>query len=160
MNENKIQSLLRSKYNQTSKIIIENIYFFRYDWESDVFIVKTNGYIYEIEIKISVSDFKADSKKVDKHNRLKSKLGFIPNKFFYCTPKGLLKLTDIPDYAGLIEIGEGGFIENKKEAPFLHKEKLDYHKKITDKLYNRWRAEVVHVKNLRQLLNNPNLFNQ
>jgi hypothetical protein len=91
-------------------------------------------------------------------NRLKSKSGFIPNKFFYCTPKGLLKLSDIPDYAGLIEISEIGFIENKKEAPFLHKEKLDYHKKITDKLYTRWRNEVVNNRLLKQELNKPNLF--
>ena len=157
MNENKIQRRLRSKYHQTSKIIIENIYFFRYDWESDMFIVKNNGYIYEIEIKISVSDFKSDRKKIDKHNRLKSKSGFIPNKFFYCTPKGLLKISDIPEYAGLIEIGEMGEY-NIKEAPFLHKEKLDYHKKITDKLYNRWRNEVQNVRILQDLLNKPSIF--
>jgi hypothetical protein len=157
MNETKLQRLIRSKYHQTSKIIIENIYFFSYDWESDVFIVKNNGYIYEVEIKISLSDFKADLKKVEKHRQLKEQSGFIPNKFFYCTPKGLLKLEDIPEYAGLIET-DSLCTENTKEAPFLHKNKISYHEKLTTKLYRRWRNEAQKVRELELKIKTPNLF--
>lgn len=43
-------------------------------WESDYFgIAKGSGYVYEIEVKMSKSDFKADFKKVQKHLMLKSK---------------------------------------------------------------------------------------
>jgi hypothetical protein len=42
-----------------------------FDWESDFFFVsKDKGYAYEIEIKISKGDFKADFKKGDKHHLL------------------------------------------------------------------------------------------
>lgn len=38
-----------------------------FNWESDYFGMTRAGYCIEVEIKISVSDFNADSKKIDKH---------------------------------------------------------------------------------------------
>lgn len=163
--ENKIQRLLRSKYLSTSKYIIENIYFFKHNWESDMFILKTNGYVYEIEIKISISDFKADRKKDEKHNTLANG-GLRPNKFFYCLPKEIADKVEIPKYAGLIVVTELGVFV-KKEAPFLHKDKLEVDKKIANKMYSRWRTEVFNVRQLKEdikilkrRLDSPNLFNQ
>jgi hypothetical protein len=37
-----------------------NRYIFGYDWESDFFSVTKTGYCYEVEVKISKSDYKAD----------------------------------------------------------------------------------------------------
>lgn len=42
-----------------------------FDWESDVFAITKSGYSIEIEVKISISDFRADFKKQDKHYLLK-----------------------------------------------------------------------------------------
>ena len=47
-----------------------NVYLF--DWEADLLSLTKAGYIHEYEIKISRSDFMADSKKVDKHQALKN----------------------------------------------------------------------------------------
>jgi len=163
--EKSIQRMIRSRYANSSKYIIENLYFFSRDWESDMFIVKTNGYIYEVEIKISVSDFKADLNKTNKHTTLK--LGqFKPNKFFYCIPESLVDKVDVPDYAGLIIISQSLGCCTRKEAPFLHKNKLEVDSKIAQKMYNRWRSAIVdnitlkqEIKNLKRVINEPNLFN-
>ena len=163
--EHAFQKLIRSKYHQTSKYIIENLYFFSHDWESDMFIVKNNGYIYEIEIKISVSDFKADLKKTKKHQSLQSG-NFIPNKFFYCIPEAIKDQVTLPKYAGLLTVSEFGSIKTAKEAPFLHKDKIEVESNIAQKLYRRWRTEVINnrqlkqdMKYLRESIGKPNLFN-
>jgi hypothetical protein len=65
-----IQKRLRQKFD-THKYILENSYI--YDWESDFFSRTASGYAVEIEIKISLSDFKADFKKEHKHKIIKLK---------------------------------------------------------------------------------------
>ena len=57
-----------------------------------------------------------------------------PNKFYYCVPDGLVKKEEIPAYAGLIYIKdkEASII---KEAPFLHKNKLDLRNILLNKFY-------------------------
>lgn len=49
----------------------------------------------------------------------------IPNRFYFATPAGLVKLDDIPSYAGLIEVGPGGVSTVLKKAPLIHKGKSD-----------------------------------
>lgn len=47
---------------------------------------------------------------------------FIPNKFYYCCPEGLLKKEDIPEYAGLLYYNaENKQIYEVKKAPHIHK---------------------------------------
>lgn len=50
---------------------LSNSYVF--DWESDFFSVSKTGYCYEVEIKISRSDFIADFKKLNKHALFKDR---------------------------------------------------------------------------------------
>lgn len=70
--------------------------------EADIFLVTPSGYLYEYEVKITRSDFFADFKKTNKHDLVKS--GRRSNYFTYITPKDLVKLDEIPRYAGLIEV--------------------------------------------------------
>lgn len=49
---------------------IENTYFF--NWESDFFCMSKSDYMYEFEIKLSYSDFKADFNKKEKHIKLQA----------------------------------------------------------------------------------------
>jgi len=67
MTAKEINKKLRDKFD-THKYILENSYV--YNWESDFFSVTSSGYAQEIEIKISLSDFKADFNKIDKHKVL------------------------------------------------------------------------------------------
>lgn len=50
---------------------INNQYIFRYDWESDFFAMSSSGYGVEVEVKVSVSDFKKDFLK-EKHKIFKA----------------------------------------------------------------------------------------
>jgi len=98
--------------------------------EADVFMVgKSNMLVTEIEVKVSLSDFKADFKKTFKHKKLSEvrdniygQLNWIlPSRFYFACPYGLIPLELIPDYAGLIYVKEDGSIEYQKSAPKLHK---------------------------------------
>lgn len=67
MTAKEINKKLRKKF-ESHKYILENSYV--YDWESDFFSITPSGYAIEIELKVSLSDFKADFKKIEKHKIL------------------------------------------------------------------------------------------
>ena len=145
-----VDKALRGYFENNSRYMVSNVYAFDHNYlETDFLVVKENGIILDIEIKVSLSDFKADFKK-KKHEILKN--GFIvldrfyartekdglkrydvgdkiyieiPNRFYFCVPESLLdKVKDLlPDYAGLFYVTEFGGIRKYKEAKLLHKEK-------------------------------------
>lgn len=134
------------------KYLIYNAFVF--DWESDFFSLSEAGYIYEVEIKVTRSDFKDDFNKKDKHILLESSdtQQFIkkPNKFFYAVPKGLLATYEIPEYAGLIEVESRNMVANVvKDAPFLHKDRIfdNYKENLLDKFYFRYRELLREQEN-------------
>ena len=207
--ERKILTTLRRHFDG-HKYQLMNTYIF--NWESDYFGITSSGYIYEIEVKISRSDFKADLKKVNKHSAIKGTVNKetkftqrgqtcyefdypettweriidkktgrsdynkilkgtyrtcrawtygeinkkhidmnprylystvdirnipkVPNRFYYCAPKGMIKVHEVPAYAGLITI-ENNCIEVVKTAPFIHKDKIDLTKILLNKFYHR-----------------------
>jgi hypothetical protein len=138
-------------------IALQNAFFNRGKWEADVLsVVSKTEYVYEYEIKLSKSDFKADFRKKEKHEALlnngyiehkiykyirgdkpgkiykeviqvdKIKL-WIPNRFYYVCPEGILEKSDMPKYAGLIYMFGNTFVNSRsfeiiKRAPLLHKE--------------------------------------
>lgn len=120
------------------KYCLKNGFVFRYDWESDYFCVNKEGYSFEIEVKISKADFKNDFKK-EKHKLFldKDTKRLVPNRFYYAVPRGLIKETDLPPYAGLI-IVDGSHATIEKRAPFINKKKHDFRKHLCDKFYYNW----------------------
>lgn len=127
---------------------------FMFEWESDFFSISESEYIYEVEIKVTRSDFKDDFNKKEKHILLESndnqRFNKKPNKFFYACPKGLLSTYEIPEYAGLIEISSRNTTAVVvKDAPFLHKNKIfpEYKEALMDKFYRRYR-DIILEKNL------------
>lgn len=100
-----------------AKYLMENVYHF--NLESDFLSVSKTGYITEIEIKLSRSDFRSDFKKTLslswRDRRLKSeallkhdeiaagRYGGLKH-FYFCCPEGMVSVDEIPDHAGLIEI--------------------------------------------------------
>lgn len=160
--EGSILRLLHGHYSTTAKYKISNIYIFKHDWETDFFIVqRASGYAYDIEVKVTKSDFYNDFNKKEKHRILKSGVyqtwretfntttqewerhhtehnwNFRPNRFYYCVPKDMIPVTDVPPYAGLIYANEIG-LTIVKEAPFIHKEKLKFESRLCYKLYCYW----------------------
>jgi hypothetical protein len=162
--EGSIIKVLESKYRDTARFRVPNIYVFKSDWETDFFVVqKASGYCYDIEIKITRSDFVADFKKRDKHSILKTgyfeykwrikegynkewteytkniEHNFRPNKFYYCVPEGLITAEEVPEYAGLMYVNNYS-VRIVKEAPFIHKEKLKFETRLCDKFYWYWKT--------------------
>lgn len=115
--------------------MIPNIYL--YGWESDFLSVSRSGYVYEYEIKLSISDFRADFKKRRRHKALKEggseKIYKTyhelkrPNYFYFTVPKDIAFKSErlCPEYAGLVVMRENivrGTVV--KKAPKLHKDKI------------------------------------
>lgn len=160
----KIVSAHLEEYYKNSRYVVPNIYLFDHPYkETDLLIVKDNGYTYDIEIKVSRSDFNADFKKVHKHSilehgyylmkkggtrlingkRKRLKAGDRvpserPNRFYFAVPEGLIKKSEVPKYAGLLHIKKDGSIKKIKEAPSLHKLKIDVEPRLCRKFYFYW----------------------
>src|SRR5574344_2298284 len=116
--EKSICEKLSGQFLSSPKYLLNNLYI--YQWESDYLGITKSDYAYEIEVKISVQDFKNDFKnKKDKHLLLencRSKQNPpCPNYFYYATPIDLIKVEDLPDYAGLIYVNDNGHIVIKKK---------------------------------------------
>lgn len=109
--------------------------------EMDVIAVTKDGYVNEFEVKMSRADFLADFKKHMKHQAYSGKIEpgrleilktYVPNRFFYCCPTGLIKPQEAPEYAGLIYFTKFQIkgqekpimkFEVVKKAPIIHKNK-------------------------------------
>lgn len=104
--------------------------------ECDVISISKSNFIYEYEVKISRSDFKADFKK-PKHtlitegkyikesvkNKAKTTFYLVSNYFYFVVPENLITIDEIPEYAGLIYINEKMEFNTIKKAPLIHKTK-------------------------------------
>lgn len=102
--------------------------------ECDVLSISKADYIYEYEIKISRADFKKDFIK-EKHTHIinekytrtrKGELVYLlPNYFNFVTPKDLISIDEVPDYAGLIYMNEDSSFTIVKKPKLLHKTKAN-----------------------------------
>jgi hypothetical protein len=66
----------------------------------------------------------------------------VPNQFYYAVPKGLVKVQEIPKYAGLLTIDKDGQVDVLKRAPYMHKRKMDMDKTLLKKYYHLWQYKV------------------
>jgi len=150
-------------------------------WDCDIFAILKSGYSEEIEIKISVADYKNDFKKkrnghqeqymgrepVKKHDLLAARSTKCPNRFWFMVPSGMLDGIEIPEYAGLIEVCNPDGISSRsgepitpslhvaKKAPLLHRDKS---RMLTDRKQHEklrvqlyWRYFTMFSKNQRSL---------
>ena len=130
-------------------------------WECDVFELTKAGYFREYEIKLSRADFRADKLKVDrrfdydtceyrarvKHDLLAGSSTEGPNYFWFVCPKGMLHVSEIPTWAGLIEAEQRPhrsqlILNTIKQAPKLHGEKL--HQDIRGHLFRTYYHRFQH----------------
>ena len=102
-------------------------------FEADVLMITKAKLVYEYEIKTSKADFKKDFTKISKHKIYSDKNPHLvkqrnypkkPNYFYYVCVEGLIKVSEIPSYAGLIYITKKGLSKEIKKAPKLHSYKF------------------------------------
>lgn len=60
----------------------------------------------------------------------------LPNRFYYACPEGLIDVSELPGYAGLIYVTSFG-CRMVKQAPFLHKNKRCFDRDLLGKYYHR-----------------------
>jgi cell division protein FtsI/penicillin-binding protein 2 len=74
----------------------------------------------------------------------------LPNYFYYVVPEGLIRVEEVPEYAGLIWIQDDWFCV-KKKAPCLHKEKYtDAQLNLGEKFYYNWETAKRTLKQVEE----------
>lgn len=120
----------------------ENVKYLISDWEYDVLSLNKSGNITEYEVKISRSDFLADKKKRKFKFYEGMHFELMPNRFYYVCPEGLIKVDEIPKYAGLIYYNDG-ILTVIKSAILIHK-----HTHNTDKI----KSKILRIQTERMYL--------
>ena len=68
VNEKNILNVLNRRFLSSPKYLFNNLYI--YKWESDYLAITSYMCAYEIEVKISIEDYRNDFKKKEKHRIL------------------------------------------------------------------------------------------
>jgi hypothetical protein len=137
-----IQNAILDSYLQWNSLVFCN--YRPYGWsECDVFHLDNMKHFEEFEIKMSVSDFRNESKKRirksmqlcrsrklefvgKKHDLIKQGDSRCPSFYWFVCPDGILSPTIIPSPYGLLYCNDAGRLKTVKEAKLIH---------------CRWRAE-------------------
>lgn len=155
IHEGAIQRAFVRSMGNSFQIMIPNFYTLdNLGYEADMFCIRKSRYTVEVEVKISISDMKADFRKAHtvypktaeeaekywrsdenervpypvkmKHDCLRDG-ELIANRFYFLVPWTIAdKAREIlPDYAGLYVYNQRGLVHEEKMGPMLHKRKLD-----------------------------------
>jgi hypothetical protein len=102
------------QFSKSSDFFMDNVFYHR-KYESDFIASTKAGYVTEVEIKMSVADFRADFRKghvaykdrkrirVYKHAQLQA--GGLGVKYFYfAAPLGVIPVEEVPEKVGLLEV--------------------------------------------------------
>ena len=156
--EQSIQAALYKYYRKRKmKYMLSSVYIYDWSskkrkkndkWEDDFFFVDKEYKTWTIEIKRDRQDFLRGElvKKAEKiallteayENNNKDNY-FLPNYFYYCAPVGMIKLEELPKFAGLIEVDDDHNLIFVTDVMQLHdyvdKERLM--DKLLKKFYNK-----------------------
>lgn len=134
VDETRIQLALYNHCMQGKYLMVPNVSWSWFPWETDLISITKAGYVHEYEIKCTHADFKSDFKK-RKHITLKdaarkqiheNRLRRIPNYFWYVAPIKAIPHC-IPEYAGLMEVVSDRYgleLQEIRKPKILHHNKL------------------------------------
>lgn len=96
-------------------IAVENVSFGLVCWEADLLVCSGSGYLYEIEIKISISDLKRDKQKRRwRYGQVNEEGNYYPKRkgMWFAMPPDVWKhpaaAAAVPDQCGVIVVGRYG----------------------------------------------------
>lgn len=149
MNALQVEIAVANLYNYRANIIVPNV---SWGWllkhEADLIVVNKNNIVTEVEIKVTLSDLKADFKK--RHNHESKNI----HRLVYAIPFAMLEkaLPLIPDHCGIITVNEVErhdlkyYVANHYRLP-----KKNRNLPITDKqLQDLMRLAVMRIWTLKQ----------
>ena len=120
--ENHIASAVKEIF-KTADFVIPNVSWAFIEWEADLFVITKAGRINEVEIKVSIADFRADAKK-DKWIKpsINKRFNETINCFYYAMPIEIYDKVknEIPDFAGVIT-----YNHENKVASIIKKAKIN-----------------------------------
>ena len=102
-------------------------------------------WFYNTNLQHRVTTLKAPCTRIHIHELSKK---YIPHRFYFAVPKGLVKPEEIPAYAGLIELNKIGELPVYiKKAPILHKNPIDpkFFRVLLDKYYYKYSHLITNV---------------
>lgn len=175
--EKGIQGALRRSIMNSQQMICPN--FSMPDWwECDLFSITKKGMVQEHEIKMTRKDFLKDAKKykeincewvkgvgwegehVTKHELLAKGSEDGPSRFWFVCPKGIIKESETPKWAGLKypywqTRRDGSLIlciEKIKTAPLLHRGQVtqDVRDKVGQIFYFRYWDKIKEIESITQ----------
>lgn len=76
-----------------------------------------------------------------------------PNSLYYACPENLIKIEEVPPYAGLIYVQDNHDCILVKKAPYIHKTKQDMTKVLLKKFYNLWQYKTT-IQDKLETVNN------
>lgn len=114
-------------------------------YEADAMAITKAAYWSEYEIKLSLTDYKADFEKAHgrKHERLKDGDPKGPKTFNFVMPAELAEQVAVPEYAGLIAVTQRGpwlKFQTIVSAPARKSNKLTHEQEVSmyRAMYHRW----------------------
>lgn len=144
-----VECAVAEYFNPRINLIVPNISWGFLFYEVDVLVVTPAGYCYEVEIKISKADIKADLKKSHKHNSDRIK------KLYFAIPDDLKDCIDlIPERAGILEISSNG--SSKKQCRCIREpvDNKDAKKVSEEQRYKVARLGSMRIWNLKNKIRN------
>ncbi len=106
-----IELALANHLNIRANIIVPNIHWGLLPYEVDLLVLSSKGYATEIEIKVSVSDLKAD--KLKKHDHSSN---LIKRLFFAMPLKMQEHIKHVPAKAGILFVDDYGRVREHRKA--------------------------------------------
>lgn len=99
MNARQVEIAVSHYFNPRVTLMVPNVSWGFGIHECDLLCVTKSGYLYEVEIKVSKSDLRADAKKAHGHNSNKIKF------LYFAVPENLLDdLSLFPERSGILKI--------------------------------------------------------
>jgi hypothetical protein len=97
-------------------VVVRNVSYGLLPWEADLIVCTKAGYLTEVEIKVSFSDWKADLKKqkfVLTNDNVMARGWKLIKHFYYAVPEELVARRcdlDLPDFAGVLSVSKKGVV--------------------------------------------------
>lgn len=125
-----VKGLYKWKYSNGKAFFDRGFYpsYFRFyqKVEFDFLMLTKSDYLHEFEIKLTISDFRADGNKELKMMRLEN--GNYPANFWYVVPSNIVGFIKVPEFAGLVSAYRGKHrivMEIEKKVPKRKLNKID-----------------------------------
>lgn len=94
-----IEIAVAKHFDYRRNLIVPNVYWgLGLNYEADLVVLRRSNWALEVEIKVTASDIKADSKKKFNHD------SDLFRQLYFAVPVGLIENAGIPERAGIISV--------------------------------------------------------